>query len=121
MTARAEQRWGGGGPESYLPLRQVLEAGHGCQAADDPVEFRVLRDLRGEGGRPVQNQDASAEQQQLPHQLFSDGHFWRAVRQRQPLHFQKSGVKSLTFRMKKRSKVKLMRSKAALCDIAGCV
>lgn len=32
---------------AYLPLRQVSEAGHGGQAAEDPGELGVLRDLRG--------------------------------------------------------------------------
>lgn len=32
---------------SYLPLRQVSEAGHGGQAAEDPGELGVLRDLQG--------------------------------------------------------------------------
>lgn len=38
----------GKGVGSYLPLRQVSEAGHGGQAAEDPRELGVLRDLRGQ-------------------------------------------------------------------------
>lgn len=44
----------------YLPLRQASEAGHGGEAAEDPVEFGVLRNLQ-ERGR--WREDKSAEQQ----------------------------------------------------------
>lgn len=39
--------------ETYLPLRQVSEAGHGGQTAEDPMELGVLGHLE-EGGRVCQ-------------------------------------------------------------------